>query len=101
MWGAEQVARWYHMKTFRIIVKGRVQGVGFRYFVLDKALKTGITGTVENLYGTRDVEIFCSGEGVNLEKFIQEIRKGPALSKVIEIKINPCEEKDSPDFRII
>ena len=89
------------MKSFHIIIKGRVQGVGFRYFALDKALKAGIKGTVENLYGTRDVEIFCYGERDDIEKFIQDIRKGPALSKIIDMKINPCEKTDFTEFRII
>jgi len=68
-----------------ITVSGRVQGVGFRYFTQEKASSLGLTGYVRNLFNG-DVEIVAEGDDKTLAKFIKEIRKGPPLSNVIDVK---------------
>ena len=75
-----------------IIVKGRVQGVGFRYYTRSIGNRLGLKGVVRNLMNG-DVEIYVAGEKDKLEKFIQLIKKGPPLSYVVEVKINDI----SPD----
>lgn len=65
------------MKAFRIVIKGVVQGVGFRYFARMRANRLNICGWVRNC-PDGSVEIHCEGEESNLQKFIEEIRKGPA-----------------------
>ncbi len=67
------------IKTFRILVSGRVQGVGFRYFVYDRAMQFMIKGYVQNTHDNK-VEIICQGQKNNLDMFIMSVRKGPALS---------------------
>lgn len=64
------------MKSIYIIIDGRVQGVGFRYFALLKATELNLTGWVKN---TRDgkVEIEASGEQQNLNTFIDWMKTGP------------------------
>jgi len=57
----------------RLIAKGIVQGVGFRYFVRSCALKNNIKGLVRNLQDG-SVEIFAEGEEVDLSNFIEEVR---------------------------
>lgn len=59
-----------------IFVEGRVQGVGFRYFVKDSASKLSLTGWVRNLEDSR-VEILAEGEKNNLMEFIDQVRIGP------------------------
>ncbi|KAA3617446.1 MAG: acylphosphatase [Calditrichaeota bacterium] len=80
--------------AYKYIVEGRVQGVGFRWFVLTAAQKLNILGTVRN---TRNgnVEIFAQGTINNLEQFKSNIKKGPALSRVDSIKEVPENINDS------
>ncbi len=57
-------------------VEGRVQGVGFRYFVLDNAQPLGITGWVRNRWdGT--VEVLAEGTKDDLEILLTAIHRGP------------------------
>ena len=61
------------MKRIEIIVKGKVQRVGYRDIVLDIARDTNITGYVENLK-PHDVRIVCEGEKNDLKRFIELIK---------------------------
>ena len=82
------------------IFAGTVQGVGFRYFVRDKAKKLGVKGYVRNLPdGT--VEVVAEADKETLKKFFSEIEKGPPLAKVTDIKYH-FENKDGgfTDFEI-
>jgi len=63
----------------RLIAKGIVQGVGFRYFVRSCALKNNIKGLVRNLQDG-SVEIFAEGEEVDLSNFY---RRGEVLRKAL------------------
>ncbi len=62
-------------------VKGRVQGVGFRYFVLSEATRLGLTGWVSN---EQDGTVHCVAEGPrdDLDVFLEAIKEGPALAIV-------------------
>lgn len=79
-------------KTVFIIITGRVQGVGFRYFALYKAQQTGVTGWVRNTV-TGDVEIEASGTQSKLDVFIYWIKTGPprAIIKSISVAEIPNE----------
>ena len=74
-----------------IVVSGRVQGVGFRYFTQRVATSLGITGWVKNL-PTGEVEIEAQADRETLDKFIEQVRKGPALARVDNITINEIPE---------
>ncbi len=69
------------MKRYHILVKGRVQGVGFRYHAKYAAIKTDITGWAKNL-DNGDVEIEAQGDAEFLESFIKLLEKGNGFSKV-------------------
>lgn len=62
-------------------VKGRVQGVGFRYFVLSEAMRLGLTGWVAN---EQDGSVSCVAEGprADLELFLEALKEGPAMAIV-------------------
>ena len=51
------------------IIEGRVQGVGFRAFVIDKATDLGVTGWVRNSWGG-SVEIMAEDDRPTLEKLL-------------------------------
>ena len=86
-----------NIKTYRVVLFGRVQGVGFRYFVESIASKYDISGYVRNTFD-RKVEIVCQGEEEDLKQFIDDIKKGPAFSVVTDIKIEKI--KDSKKYSI-
>lgn len=67
-------------ERLHVFVRGRVQGVGFRWFVLDAA-GDGLTGWVRNL---RDgsVEVVAEGPRKALEGLLEDLRTGPAGSHV-------------------
>lgn len=72
---------------FRVIVTGRVQGVGFRYFTAREALKLGLTGRAQNLNdGTVKVELFGHKEIAN--ELLTWLRVGPISARVDSIIIN-------------
>ena len=66
------------------IVSGRVQGVGFRFFVHRAAAVEGLHGWVRNLPDGR-VEIRAEGDGEALERFERHVRQGPPPSRVDEV----------------
>ncbi|AXQ78108.1 acylphosphatase [Streptococcus chenjunshii] len=90
------------MKKVRLLVSGRVQGVGFRYSTYALALEIGdIYGRVwNNDDGT--VEILAqSDDSGKMAKFIQEIRKGPSQwAKVSYVDVSVGNFPDYTDFRM-
>ena len=67
------------------IVKGRVQGVGFRYFTQERATVLGLLGWVRNRWdGT--VEVTAEGDRQDLEKLLQALRRGPRASTVSGVR---------------
>jgi acylphosphatase len=65
----------------RFVVSGRVQGVGFRYFAQDAALREGVTGWVCNRPdGT--VEALVEGDEEAVTRFERSFRSGPRGSRV-------------------
>jgi len=77
-----------------MLIEGRVQGVGFRYFVLKWAQRLGVTGWVRNNF---DGSVECEVEGDRslVEEFIAKVKIGPTWSSVQDIKIDykPYEGK--------
>lgn len=67
------------------LVRGDVQGIGYRYFVLRKAKSLGIVGWVKNL-DSGDVEIEAVGERNILEKFIESLKTEHPWATIKEIK---------------
>jgi len=75
----------------RIVVHGRVQGVGFRFFVRDAGMRLGLVGNVSNLPDST-VEIIVEGNPKRIAEFIAEVQKGPSLARVERLEIH-----DLPD----
>jgi acylphosphatase len=70
----------------RYLVSGRVQGVGFRYFVQESASRERLRGWVRNLPGGH-VEAFAMGEADGVERFEQDLRRGPASARVDRLDV--------------
>ncbi len=69
----------------RLVVKGRVQGVGFRFYIIRLAGDFAVTGFVRNL-PDGGVEVVAEGEGDQVEAFIGRAVLGPDSSRVTEVK---------------
>ncbi len=82
------------MIQLQIIVSGEVQGVGYRYYTQMKAIQFGVTGWVRNLQNG-GVEILASGQRADLEKFIDEVRRGNPFSTVDRIEVNEIERSET------
>ena len=67
------------------IVYGRVQGVGFRFFVLRQAVALGVTGWVRNLPEGM-VEVVAEGNTSDLESLLTALREGPDGAYVRDVK---------------
>jgi len=88
------------MKTAKLyVVKGRVQGVGFRMFVEQAAAGFGLKGYVCN---RRDgtVEVYAAGEEDALEKLRAELEKGPSAARVARVTESPAPLRDYQTFSI-
>lgn len=66
------------------LVTGKVQGVGFRVFTLQKAIQHGIQGCVRNLFDGR-VEILAYGPEGAMSRFSRELVRGPQRSNVEDL----------------
>ena len=72
--------------TVNMKITGKVQGVGFRYFVLRQAQELGILGWVNNK-PNGDVEAFAQGEKAELEQFIAKVKEGTTFSRVDNVNL--------------
>jgi acylphosphatase len=90
-----------NMKRFHLIVHGRVQGVGFRYFTQYEALKRQLTGWVRN-NGDGTVELEVQGNEEAIQLFIDTIREGTLFAKVTDVSVQeiPCIRNET-QFRIM
>ncbi len=85
------------MKKIEAVVKGLVQGVGFRYFVYRAAQRIGVKGIVKNM-DNGDVYVFAEGTEKELNNLIDELWKGPRLSKVDDIELKWDEGEPEHSF---
>jgi acylphosphatase len=72
------------IQQIRLLVLGRVQNVGYRYFTRKTAIKLGISGSVRNL-PDGNVEIVAQGTPEQLEILKEELLRGPISAKVSKI----------------
>ena len=77
-------------------IRGRVQGVGYRYFTQRIALRLGVRGWVRNL-PNGDVEVYAEADNAILTSFRQELERGPHGSAVEDVteKAASCAEQTS------
>ncbi len=88
------------MKKVRLIVRGLVQGVGYRYFCYKKAAKCGITGYAKNL-NDGNVLVEAEGEQSVLYNFIEELKIGPSNANVSAVTIEEFPyENEFKEFKI-
>jgi acylphosphatase len=74
----------------RFVITGRVQGVGFRYYTQDAALREGVTGWVRNL-PDGGVEALAEGEAEAVTRLERAVRSGPRGARVDRVYVDDEE----------
>ena len=69
-----------------IIVKGKVQGVNFRYYFAKIANQAGLTGWVKNSGNYQEVEAVLEGEETDIKRLLAWCWKGPPRSEITDVK---------------
>ena len=88
------------MKHVKIIVKGKVQRIGFRFTTMQMAVKLGISGIIKNMENNQ-VYIEAEGEEIPLNNFIDWCRNGPPWAQINQITIEKGEPKNYTSFEIV
>lgn len=85
-----------------IVVRGRVQGVGFRMYAYHKALECGVVGTVRNASDGKTVIAHVEGTPRAIECFFEALKIGPPRAIVEDATIEWCAPTGGfLDFRIV
>ena len=74
-----------------LLIFGKVQGVGFRYWLYQKAIKKNIHGWVKNTI--QGVEALLIGADENVNDLIKQCKKGPHSSNVTQVKIQDYKQE--------
>lgn len=87
------------MKRYRILFKGRVQGVGFRFTAKMIADRLNLTGSVKNLYNY-DVESYVQGEVESIKRFIYELenQRFIRIESIDKTEVDIIEDENSFDI---
>lgn len=81
------------MYCLKGVVSGRVQGVGFRYFVRCNADAQGLSGYAKNLADGR-VEFLLQGDEASVQLVLEQIHRGPSYSKVNDVEVEEVKTDD-------
>jgi acylphosphatase len=81
----------------RVLVEGRVQGVGYRWWTVETARRLGLEGWVRNR-ADGSVEILAMGEMSAIERLLRACRGGPPGSSVRAVRSEAAEDDGSVDF---
>ena len=88
-------------QSVKIIIKGRVQGVSYRYFTLKQAQTFNISGWVKN-EDNGDVRAYAEGDRESLDQFIKYLKRGPVFARVDDVNLNwESEDKTYNEFNIL
>lgn len=81
-------------------VRGRVQGVGFRWFVRERARAFGLAGWVQNLPdGT--VAFAAAGPADRVERLLEALRAGPPAAQVTDVEVRDLPADDVTDHPFV
>ena len=89
----------FMIKTVSFVVKGRVQGVGFRYTTRRAAEHFGLTGWVRNC-ANGDVEGVAQGESGSVDQFEKWLWQGPDHARVISVDTSTLQPVQGQGFSI-
>ena len=70
------------IKTYRLIIKGKVQGVGFRHWFSNLAISLGLNGYIQNQHNIDEVEAIIQGDMQNILSIAERSKTGPEMALV-------------------
>ena len=85
--------------AIQVVITGRVQGVGFRYWALEAAQARGLDGWVRNR-ADGAVEALFAGDPAAVVSMLEACRQGPRFSRVAKVEQNKTDEDIAPGFVI-
>lgn len=87
-------------KHYNLVVRGRVQGVGYRYHARARAFHLGIQGIIQNL---EDGSVYIEAEGdpESLQAFIEWCKVGPPHAQVSHVDVSAGPLKNYETFEIV
>lgn len=80
-------------------MRGRVQGVGFRWFLRETANAHGVTGWVRNL-ADGSVEALLCGANAEVDAVLAKLRTGPSSAHVDDVGVSDAEDPQLREFEI-
>ncbi|MBS0558459.1 MAG: acylphosphatase [Proteobacteria bacterium] len=86
------------MNAKRVVVRGAVQGVGYRAWMKRQAERLGVSGWVRNR-ADGSVEALVAGDAAAVEELLRLCRRGPALAQVSSIEEDLADAPSEPGFR--
>ncbi|KAH0632528.1 hypothetical protein KY284_035314 [Solanum tuberosum] len=87
-----------NLKTVRVVIKGRVQGVSYRGWTVDNVTELGLSGWVRNKKDGGNVEAMFSGSPEKVLEMERRCWVGPPAAKVTGVDVNDCDEDLAPGF---
>lgn len=87
-------------KSIRLLISGAVQGVFFRGYIEQHALKNNVRGFVRNLEDGR-VEVFLEGDSKDVDKMIPLCKRGPQHSQVRSVEEKEEAFQDFKEFKVL
>jgi acylphosphatase len=80
------------------LVKGRVQGVGYRWFVQSEAAHLGLRGWVRNT-DDGDVEVLAAGSPAQMQELVLALHRGTRGSRVDRVEVHPLAESEGDELQ--
>ena len=88
------------MTAVKLVIAGRVQGVGYRYWLAGEARRVGLDGWARNT-SAGNVEAVLSGDRAAVEELVERCREGPPAAIVERVEATEAEPPDWTGFRIL
>ena len=73
------------IKTYRLIIKGKVQNVGFRHWFSNLAISLGLNGYVQNQHNKDEVEAIVQGKMQDILSIAEKAKTGPEMALVVGV----------------
>jgi acylphosphatase len=94
VYGGPHRLTFFYMRSLRLRITGRVQGVGFRYALQAEAQRLGIAGWVRNR-ADGSVEALARGAPQALDALAAWARRGPPAARVAEVRVEPANDEEA------
>lgn len=86
-------------KSVRVLISGRVQGVGYRFWTQQEARRLGLCGWVRNRSDDR-VEAVFEGDAATVDRMVRSCRQGPAAARVDDVTLEEGVHQGLQGFEI-